>query len=235
MDIYLDYYGTWYFTHKLVSNEVVQSGTTSYIYDSNAKFTNYMYVNSYQVVKIDLHLSRDFDRYTFYNPGNFLTSNPNPGQVIKTASTGQSSLIQMLIILCLLSQIGGLHSFMYSLLSTVIETFNKKMYQIEISNLLRFIKSNSNSSAFEYNPSEFNLGQIGSKVKPISDENQEANNMKNGNKVKFIETIFSIATTQSQDLPEKGLIQNKILSEAKILKDSTLKLNQTLIFVSLRF
>ena len=190
MDVYLDYYGTWYFTHKLISNEVVQSGTTSYIYDSNAKFTNYMYLNSYQVVKIDLNLSKDFDRYTFYNPGNFLTSNPNPGQLIKTASADQSGLIQMLIILCLLSQIGGLHSFLHSLLSTVMENFNRKLFQIEISNLLRFIKSNSNSSAPEYNPSEFNLGQIGSKVKPISDENQEANDMRNENKVKFIETYF---------------------------------------------
>ena len=190
MDVYLDYYGISYFTHKIVSNEVVQSGTTSYIYDSNTKFTNYMYENFYEVVRIDIYLSRDFDRYTFYNPGNFLTSNPNPGQVIKTASTGQSSLIQMLIILCLLSQIGGLHSFVHSLISTVMETLNKKLFQIEISNLLRFIKSNSNSSAFEYNPSEFNLGQIGSKVKPISDENQEANNMKNGNKVKFIKSYF---------------------------------------------
>ena len=183
MDIYLGYYGTWYYTHKLFTNEVVKSNTTSYIFDSDARYTNFLYVNSYQVAKVELKLDKEFDRYTIYSPSSFLSSNPNPGVLIQTASSGLSSVSQMLIVLCLFSQVGGLYFFMRSLLFTVLDTFNRKMFQTEVVNLLRFMKTNSNSLAPEYEPNDFNLSRRVTKVKPVLSANQNGNSIKNEKEV----------------------------------------------------
>ena len=184
MDIYLDYYGTFYYTHKLYTNEVIQSNTTSYIFDSDTKYSNYLYLNTYQIARVDLNLAKKYDQYTIYSPGSFLSSNPNPGALIQTASSGLSSVSQMLIVLCLFSQVGGLYFFMRSLLFTVLDTFNRKMFQTEVVNLLRFMKSNSNSLAPEYEPNDFNLSRRVTKVKPVSYANQNGKSIQNEKEVR---------------------------------------------------
>lgn len=187
MDIRVGYYGYWHISHKLYPNEIVESGKTTQIYNSDVRLADYIHSNNYQIMKFDLFLSKEFDRYTIYDPGNFFSSNPNPGVLIQTSSSGQSSLLQMFIILCLLSQIGGLYSFIHWLVSVVFETINKKLYQMEIINLLRFLKVNTINVGATYHPQEFNLNRAGSRVKPIPDGNSRSIvETKNENSVPFM-------------------------------------------------
>ena len=186
MDIKIGYYGVSYFTQKLICDEVIQSDSKSYIYGSEAKFSNYLFSNSYQYAKVEMNIAKEYDRYTVYNPDNILSSNLIGGQLIQTASSGQSPIIKMFIILCLIAQVGGLYSFIHSLFSIVVVAFNRKVCQTEILNLMKFIKLKSRIQMPYYDPSEFQLRKNGIKVKPVSDINKVGSDMKNKEKVKLI-------------------------------------------------
>ena len=192
IDIYVGLYGISLFTQKLFCNEVVQSDTKSYIYGSEAKFSNYIFDSQYNMAKVEMEIAKEYDRYTIYEPVNILSSNLIGGQLIQTASSGQSSIIKMFIILWLIAQVGGLYSFIHSLLSIVIVTFNRKVCQTEILNLLKFIKLKSCIQMPNYDPSDFNLSRNVVKVKPVSDINKISQKMKNEDKEKVIKQDITI-------------------------------------------
>ena len=186
MDIVLGYYGVSYFTQNLFCDEVIQSDTKSFIYSSEVKFSNYLFVSANQFAKVEMEIAKEYDRYSIYKPDNFLSSNPIGGQLIQTASSGKSPIVKMFIIMCLIAQVGGLYSFIHSLFSIVVVAFNRKVCQTEILNLLKFIKSKLNNRMPSYDPSEFQLSKNRIKVKPVSDINKVGSDMKNEEKVKLI-------------------------------------------------
>ena len=185
-DVYLGYYGTWYYDLDISPTEVVDSEVVSTYYKTDSEFTNFLYVNSYQVVKMTILLQKEFERYTLYSPGNFLSSNPNIGQLIVCLGTNSSTIIQMFLILCLFSQIGGLYSFMQIIFSKLIESFNRRMFLLETINILRFLKNNSENAHLDYDPKEFDLKRsITGKVKPVQNSDFKAKSIKSSDKVKI--------------------------------------------------
>ena len=197
MIISIGYYGFSYFTQKLICNEVYQSDTKSYIYESDVKFSNYLFTSSDQFAKVEMEIAKEYDRFTVYNPDNILSSNLIGGQLIQTASSGQSPIIKMFIILCLIAQVGGLYSFIHSLFSIVVVAFNRKVCQTETLNLMKFIKSKLNSPMPGYDPNEFQFNKSRIKVKPVTDINKVESDMRNKEKVKLIHKAYvSIKTNK---------------------------------------